>query len=147
MPTSRAAAPSRNPSAAAGSSKPSKKAVAPSPAKPKARPPAPTAPEQSSKPPASANAKAKPTSKALAKTAGEEKPRKPKLVRDSFTIPKTEYAVIDALKERAARGGSPAKKSELLRAGIKLLASLDDAAFANAMKQVPTIKTGRPAKG
>jgi hypothetical protein len=42
--------------------------------------------------------------------------------------------------------GIPAKKSELLRAGIKALAALNDAAFAAAMQAVPAIKTGRPAK-
>ena len=43
-------------------------------------------------------------------------PRKPKLVRDSFTIPKTEYAAIDELKTRAIGLGTSVKKSELLRA-------------------------------
>ncbi|MDO9358833.1 MAG: hypothetical protein Q7T70_07595 [Polaromonas sp.] len=74
-----------------------------------------------------------------------EKPKKPKLVRDSFTIPKAEYLVLDALKQRAAGLAHPIKKSELLRAGIKVLATLSDAAFLKALDQVPTIKTGRPA--
>lgn len=70
--------------------------------------------------------------------------KKPKLVRDSFTIPKDEYAVIETLKQRAASLSQPAKKSELLRAGLKLLASLSDAALRNALQAVPFIKTGRP---
>ena len=74
------------------------------------------------------------------------KPKKPKLVRDSFTIPKAEYTVLDDLKQRAARLASPAKKSELLRAGIKALAAMPDGAFVAAMGSVPTIKTGRPTK-
>ncbi len=74
------------------------------------------------------------------------KQKKPKLVRDSFTIPKTEYLVLDELKQRSIKLASPAKKSELLRAGIKALAAMSDTAFAAAMKVVPTIKTGRPAK-
>jgi hypothetical protein len=74
------------------------------------------------------------------------KQKKPKLVRDSFTIPKAEYMVLDELKQRSVKLANPAKKSELLRAGIKVLAALSDAAFAAAMKAVPTIKTGRPAK-
>lgn len=78
--------------------------------------------------------------------ARPDKPRKTKLVRDSFTIPKAEYAVIDALKERAAKAGRPAKKSELLRAGVKALAVMGDAAFLAALGAVPAIKTGRPAK-
>ena len=87
-----------------------------------------------------------PPVQAVKKEAKEPKERKPKLVRDSFTIPKTEYAVLEALKQRAAQAGAPAKKSEVLRAGIKALAGLTDAAFADAMKAVPSLKTGRPAK-
>ena len=81
-----------------------------------------------------------------AKPAKADKPKKPKLVRDSFTIPKTEYAVLDELKQRAAKLGAPAKKSEVLRAGIKALAQMSDVAFQSAMAAVPAIKTGRPGK-
>jgi hypothetical protein len=81
-----------------------------------------------------------------AKAPKEEKPKKPKLVRDSFTIPKVEYVVLEALKVRAAKLGTPAKKSELLRAGIKLLAATTDSALASALAAVPAIKTGRPSK-
>lgn len=73
------------------------------------------------------------------------KVKKPKLVRDSFTIPKAEYTVLDDLKLRSIALVQPAKKSELLRAGIKALAAMSDAAFRVALQAVPTIKTGRPA--
>ena len=48
------------------------------------------------------------------------------------------------LKQRALTAAHHAKKSELLRAGIKLLASLDGAALVRALMTVPAIKTGRP---
>jgi hypothetical protein len=70
--------------------------------------------------------------------------KKAKLVRDSFTIPQTEFDVLDALKKRAAKLMCPIKKSELLRAGIKAIAALPDQAFVAALLSVPTIKTGRP---
>jgi len=73
------------------------------------------------------------------------KAKKPKLVRDSFTIPRAEYVVLDELKQRAAGLTQPVKKSELLRAGIKALAAMQDAAFLTALASVPAIKTGRPA--
>ena len=73
-----------------------------------------------------------------------EKPKKPKLVRDSFTIPKTEYAAIDALKQRATKIGKAPKKSELLRAGLMLMTQLSDEALNKALAAVPPIKTGRP---
>lgn len=81
---------------------------------------------------------------AVAKASKEIKPKKPKLVRDSFTIPKDEYAVIETLKQRAATLAQPVKKSELLRAGLKVLAGLSDAALRSALQAVPSIKTGRP---
>ena len=74
------------------------------------------------------------------------KDKKPKLVRDSFTIPKTEYTVLDELKQRTGKLLSTAKKSELIRAGIKALAAMSDAALLAALKAVPAIKTGRPKK-
>ena len=77
----------------------------------------------------------------------EKNTKKHKLVRDSFTIPKAEYTVLDDLKQRAAKLMRSAKKSELLRAGIKALAAMSDTEFLNALKQVPAIKTGRPAAG
>ena len=75
-----------------------------------------------------------------------EKPKKPKLVRDSFTIPKSEYTVLEDLKLRAANLGRPAKKSEVLRAGVMALAAMGDAAFLASITGVPAVKTGRPAK-
>ncbi len=94
------------------------------------------------------------TKKVLSKAMAPAKPettapppsaKKSKLVRDSFTIPKAEYTVLDELKQRAAALARPAKKSELLRAGIKILDSLSDAAYLAALAQVPTVKTGRPS--
>lgn len=70
--------------------------------------------------------------------------RKQKLVRDGFTIPKDEYAVLDELKRRATALLRPAKKGEILRAGIAALKAMDDDAFAAALSVIPTLKTGRP---
>lgn len=81
---------------------------------------------------------------ALAENPKADKPKKPKLVRDSFTIPKAEYAAVDALKQRAGKLGQAPKKSELLRAGLMQLSALSDAALLAALAQVPAIKTGRP---
>jgi hypothetical protein len=74
------------------------------------------------------------------------KARKMKVMRDTFRIPRQELAVIDELKERAAKAGHPAKKSEVLRAGVKVLAAMGDLAFMTALGAVPPIKTGRAAK-
>lgn len=74
------------------------------------------------------------------------KPIKHKLVRDSFTIPKDEYLVLGELKARLTKLMQPAKKSELLRAGLKALVGMSDAVIKKALQDVPAIKTGRPAK-
>jgi hypothetical protein len=76
----------------------------------------------------------------------KEKTPKLKMERDSFTMPKTEYAQFHVLKERLNKLGQPAKKSELLRAGIMQLSAMTDAALKAAMSKVPAIKTGRPKK-
>ena len=93
-------------------------------------------------------APAQPKAKAAtsAQPAAETKPKKPKLVRDSFTFPKDEYQAIAGLKQKALGLKHSAKKSEILRAGLKLLSSLNDKAFLAALTNVPALKTGRPAK-
>lgn len=73
-------------------------------------------------------------------------PRKVKVLRDSFRIPTNEYEVLETLKQRAAKAGHPAKKSDVLRAGVKVLAALGDLAFVTALAAVPPIKRARPAK-
>jgi hypothetical protein len=97
------------------------------------------------KPVVATPAKAAPAKPAKAiKPAAAPKAKKPKLVRDSFTIPKVEYTVLDELKTRAAALAHPIKKSELLRAGVKALAAMSDNAFLASLHAVPAIKTGRP---
>jgi hypothetical protein len=97
-------------------------------------------------------ASTQPKDKAKAKAAPTVPPvveanlKKPKLVRDSFTFPKDEYQAIAGLKQKALGLKHSAKKSEILRAGLKLLSSLNDKAFLAALTNVPALKTGRPAK-
>jgi hypothetical protein len=101
-----------------------------------------------------AQAKAAPAKKrtpvrAAAKPQGKPAPAadpkpKHKLVRDSFTIPKAEYAVLESLKVRAADLKRPTKKSELLRAGVAALHAMTDKAFLSILNGVPSLKTGRP---
>ncbi len=74
------------------------------------------------------------------------KPEKIKMERDSFTMPKEEYAQITMMKARLTALGQPAKKSELLRAGIKLLAAMSDNTLKTTLAKIPVIKTGRPNK-
>jgi hypothetical protein len=75
------------------------------------------------------------------------KAKKAKLVRDSFTMPEAEYALIATLKKRCLNAGVSAKKSEILRAAVASLAKSSDASIVAAVRRLEVIKTGRPAKG
>ena len=78
-----------------------------------------------------------------------EKPAKPpkvRLVRDSFTMPEADFALVATLKERALKNGRAAKKSELLRAGLQLLGQQSPAALVAALERLQPIKTGRPKR-
>lgn len=72
---------------------------------------------------------------------------KHKLVRDSFTMPEPDFALIGVLKATAVDLKRPAKKSELLRAGLRLLAQQTPAKLKAALDALDPIKTGRPKKG
>ena len=100
--------------------------------------------------------KTTPPSKAAKRPAKVRTPPKPalpapvpeakvkhKLVRDSFTIPKNEYATLSELKQRAIHLAHPVKKSELLRAGVRALSGMSDEALLAALRAVPSLKTGR----
>ena len=83
-------------------------------------------------------------------TVAEKKARvkkeKEKVVRDSFTMPKSDYAKIAELKQRCLDAGLSVKKSELLRAGLNLLAVSPAKRLIAAVQELEAVKTGRPAK-
>ena len=105
-----------------------------------------TVAESAVAPPAKRSARkaAKPTVEVPAAATKPAKAHKPKLVRDSFTMPKDEYQALDALKGRALGLEKQVRKSELLRAGIQALSAMNDRAFLKAIGAVPILKTGRP---
>ncbi|NML61886.1 hypothetical protein HHL21_12520 [Massilia sp. RP-1-19] len=73
-----------------------------------------------------------------------EKTRKPKLVRDSFTMPEEEYAVLARVKKACLKAGFEIKKSELLRVGVALIREIDMATLKSVLASLPQLKTGRP---
>jgi hypothetical protein len=138
--------------AAKPASKPVAKAAVKTAKKPAAKPAVSkgAAAKKAAKPAAkTAVATAKKTTVSVPKAAVAAKPakeKKIKMVRDSLTMPKLEYVVLEELKLRAAKMSTPVKKTELIRAGIKALAGMNDAAFMSAVRAVPSLKTGRPSK-
>lgn len=120
-------------------------------AKPAAKPVAKPA-EKPAKPAPTVAAKVVSEQKATAKPAKEPKEAKAvkktklKVVRDSFTMPQSEYQKIAQIKEIGLKAGLQVKKSEVLRAGVIALCAMDEAQLKLALSGLDKIKTGRPNK-
>jgi hypothetical protein len=67
-----------------------------------------------------------------------------KVIRDSFTMPAADHALIAVLKRRCLLLGIAINKSELLRAGLAALERLPDESLAQVVAAVESVKTGRP---
>lgn len=93
---------------------------------------------------AAAPVSAKPAAKPAAEA--KDKAKKPKLVRDSFTMPETEYAVLGQVKKSCLKAGVEVKKSELLRAGVALIEGLDIDQLKMVLASLTPLKAGRPKK-
>ncbi len=72
--------------------------------------------------------------------------KKPKVMRDSFTMPQDEYLKIAEIKASCLKCGLQVKKSEVLRAGLIALSALSEAQLKLALNSLDKIKTGRPNK-
>ena len=97
--------------------------------------------------PVPVTAQVSPTTTAPAAADKPSKPAKVRLVRDSFTMPEADFALVAVLKARALGLGRAAKKSELLRAGLQLLNQQDAPGLLTALERLQPIKTGRPKRG
>lgn len=75
-----------------------------------------------------------------------EKLKKPKLVRDSFTMPESEYAALGAVKKACLKAGVEVKKSQLLRIGVALLGKTDVPSLKKLIAGLAPLKAGRPKK-
>ena len=80
----------------------------------------------------------------VSKAPGKNDKVKAKLIRDSFTMPREDWDLIQQLKERALGFKRPTKKSELLRAGLQVMVGLSDAKLRVALEGLTPLKAGRP---
>ena len=78
------------------------------------------------------------------KTAATANVKLGKVIRDSFTMPAADHALIGVLKKRCIGLGVAIKKSELLRAGLTVLERLPNESLAQVVAAVESVKTGRP---
>ena len=102
------------------------------------------APEVASLP--AANAAVEPNGLDLGGFEHRDKPRKPKLVRDSFTMPESEYARLGEVKKACLKSGYEVRKSELLRVGVALVGQMDLTDLKDLLAALPPLKAGRPRK-
>jgi len=70
------------------------------------------------------------------KKAKKIKPNKTKLVRDNFSMPQSDYAKIDELKQLCLKSGMQVKKNQLLRAGLNALGKLSAAQLKIALSSL-----------
>jgi hypothetical protein len=68
-----------------------------------------------------------------------------KVIRDSFTMPASDYESITRIKQRAMKAGIGTNKSEILRAGLAALDTMPEKEFLKLFKGLPKVKPGRPA--
>lgn len=67
-----------------------------------------------------------------------------RVIRDTFTMPVEDHALLDKLRARALAVGQVVNKSEFVRAGLRTLHNLSEAEFKKVIAQVEKIKPGRP---
>lgn len=72
-------------------------------------------------------------------------PEKEKVIRDSFTLPVEDYELIAQIKQRCLKVAVNATKSEIIRAGLHALDSMEDKELLAVVESLEKVKTGRPA--
>jgi len=65
------------------------------------------------------------------------------VIRDTFSMPGTDYKLIESLRSKAARQGYIYTKSEVIRAGLQLLSGLPPAGLVDTLSKVERVKPGR----
>lgn len=89
----------------------------------------------------------KPAEKAAEKPVdADRKDKHEKVERDSFSMPASEHKRIKALREALGKDGVLASKSEVLRAGLALLAEREIAEVARLVAALPKVAKGKRAR-
>lgn len=71
-------------------------------------------------------------------------PQKSSVVRDTFSMPPDDYALIEALRTTAAlEGRISTSKSEIVRAGLRALHRLDGMELTKVLGQLTKVPPGR----
>jgi len=93
----------------------------------------------------------KPTAKKVETEPGStvkktKKVPKDKTVHDSFSMPKTEHLKIAEIKETCLKAGFHIRKSEILRAGLKVLGEMSQSRLEATLAELGKVKAAHPKK-
>jgi len=67
-----------------------------------------------------------------------------RVIRDTFSMPKRDYELINKLKLECLKQGTSMTKSEIIRAGLQVLDNMAASRLKSAVSKVEKIRTGRP---
>jgi hypothetical protein len=73
-------------------------------------------------------------------------PAPEKVIRDGFTMPAGDYALLAQLQATCLEAGLAVNKSEVLRAGLHALKAMSPADLRQVLSTLEKVKAGRPAK-
>jgi hypothetical protein len=68
---------------------------------------------------------------------------KESVIRDSFTMPTADYALLELIKARCLQVGKGVNKSEIVRAGLQALSKLSTDELVSAFDGVVKVPVGR----
>jgi hypothetical protein len=72
--------------------------------------------------------------------------KKPKLVRDSFTMPEVEYAVLGQVKKACLKGWNRSQEESVVEDRSGLLNNTDIPNLRKLINDLSPLKAGRPKK-
>ena len=75
-----------------------------------------------------------------------EAPAREKVIRDGFTMPASDYALIAQVQATSLQAGRSVTKSEVLRAGLHALSTMSLTELQEVLSRVEKVKVGRQAK-
>lgn len=65
------------------------------------------------------------------------------VIRDTFSMPPQDYELVEALRTRAARLGRNTSKSEVVRAGLRLLDAVGEEQLYAVLQELARTSPGR----
>lgn len=80
----------------------------------------------------------------IADTIFDSHNKKDYVIRDTFTLPQSDYDLIEKCRNKFLENKISITKSEIIRIGIILVSKLPNSDIDNVYQLIEKIKTGRP---